>query len=178
MGIPYLQLVSAPASEAITLSEAKSYLRVDSSDEDTLITDMIVVAREFAERYLQRSLITQSWQMAYDDFAPAQINLLRGPVQSITSVKLIARDATETTVDSSTYYLNAGKNKLILDVAPVAHRVEVIYVAGYGAAVDVPEVIKQGILEHIAQMYENRGEVTALPVSARSLYSKHKVVQV
>ncbi|MEQ1790660.1 MAG: head-tail connector protein, partial [Rickettsiales bacterium] len=60
-----LERISAPATEPITLAEAKLYLRVDSSSEDNLITDLIVAARMSAEAWLKNSLISQSWKLVY-----------------------------------------------------------------------------------------------------------------
>ena len=47
------QITSEPATEPVSLAEAKLYLRVDSSDEDDLITSMIVSARQMIENPLR-----------------------------------------------------------------------------------------------------------------------------
>ncbi len=54
MTTPLRKLVqaSAPASEPVTLAEAKLYLRVDAATEDTLIGELITAARVAAEQYL------------------------------------------------------------------------------------------------------------------------------
>ncbi|MBY0408241.1 MAG: phage gp6-like head-tail connector protein, partial [Rickettsiales bacterium] len=53
-----------------------------------------------------------------------------------------------------------------------ARRVEITYHTGYGDADDVPMPIKLGMLAHVAQLYDNRGEAVmgALPAQAVSLY--------
>src|SRR5688572_29997630 len=79
-----LTRVSAPASEPLTLAEAKLYLRVDHTNEDALIGDMIVAARMTAESWLKRSLISQAWKLSYDDGIPDIVWLPMGPVSSIT----------------------------------------------------------------------------------------------
>lgn len=61
-------LLIEPAIEPITLSEAKTHLRVDFTDDDTLITTLIIVARQAVEEFLGRALITQTWQVFYDRF--------------------------------------------------------------------------------------------------------------
>jgi peptide/nickel transport system permease protein len=51
---------TAPASEPITLTEAKAHLRVDFDDDDTLITAMIAAARGYVEEHCNRALLTQT----------------------------------------------------------------------------------------------------------------------
>jgi uncharacterized phiE125 gp8 family phage protein len=166
-----------PATEPVSLAEAKLFLRVDNTDEDTLITELITVARRAAEEYIGKSLITQSWKIAYDEYVDECVNLPHGPVQSITSVKRFDRDDTETTIASSVYYLTAKKNMLIFDTAQLGHRIEIIYQAGYSNASDVPEPIKQGILSHIAGMYDGREEAATMAAAAITLYQPYREVR-
>lgn len=174
--IPFLRLETPPESEPLTLEQAKLYLRVDHDDEDDLITKLITVARQAAETYLRRSLLTQSWVVAFDDYAPAEILLPRGPVQEITSVKIIAQDGGQTVVSAAAYYLSAGREKLCFSASPIGHIVEVLYVTGHADTEDIPEAILQGMLAHIASLYENRPGSVALPAASRGLYNPYRAV--
>ena len=59
-------LLTPPAVEPLTLAEAKSYLRVDTVDEDDTIAALIAAARLLVEAYARRALITQSWRLSLD----------------------------------------------------------------------------------------------------------------
>jgi len=48
---------TAPAVEPVSLSEAKTHCRVDTSDDDAYIGSLITVAREYLEETLDVSLI-------------------------------------------------------------------------------------------------------------------------
>jgi uncharacterized phiE125 gp8 family phage protein len=174
-----LTRVSAPATEPLTLAEAKMYLRIDGDDEDLLIGDLIVAARMVAEEWLKRSLITQSWKLSYDDYIHELVPLPMGPVASVTSVVVSNRDASTQIIDDAVYTLNSAKDALVLDTIVFGFRVEITYVAGYGSAAAVPKPVKQGMLEHIAAMYENRGEIgeVALPGQATRLYMPFREVR-
>nr|MBP6771228.1 head-tail connector protein [Reyranella sp.] len=52
-----VKVVTAPAIEPITLTEAKLHCKVDLSTDDDLITALIVAAREEIERRTWRALI-------------------------------------------------------------------------------------------------------------------------
>jgi len=170
-------LITPPATEPITLAEAKAHLRIDSSDEDVWINSAIISARMMVELYLRRYLITQTWMLSYDNETPIEIDLTEG-IQSISSVKIIARDAMETIIDSADYYLGAGKKKLYFDNVLSGHRIEITYDVGYGSAVNVPDDIKQGILMHIADLYENRGDNISMSKSVLNLLFPHRIIYI
>ena len=66
-----LTLVTAPASEPVSLTEAKAHLRLDSADDDSLITALIRSARETAEAHMRRALVSQTWRLSLDRFPAA-----------------------------------------------------------------------------------------------------------
>jgi len=173
-----LERITAPATEPVTLAEAKLYLRVDNSAEDALITDLIVAARMSAENYLKSSLITQSWKLVYNDYVDGRVILPMSPIASVSSVTIVARDGSTQTFPSANYYLNAAKTKLIFDSAAMGFAIEIVYVAGYGNAAQVPQPIKYGILAHIAAMYDERGLLgqANLPPQVSSLYAPFREV--
>lgn len=165
-----LERVSLPASEPITLAEAKLFLRVDGTEDDALITDIISAVREVAEQHLRASLVTQSWMLAFDDAAPEKTELSMGPVVSVTSVKLVQADASESVMSASLYHLSSTRDVLVFDQAALAHRVEITYAAGYGDATDIPQPIRQGMLVHAASLYSQRDLSEALPPVSKDLY--------
>ncbi len=168
----------APATEPVTLSEAKLFLRVDSSTEDSLITDMIVASRMQAENFLRRALITQTWKLSFDEYMNEEVLLPVTPVNAISSITVFDRAGTSQVIDTDVYYLSAAKDILKLDTILFAHRIEVVFTAGYGDAEDVPAPIKQGILSHIAAMYDARaGEVAGMPDAAQRLYMPFREVR-
>jgi uncharacterized phiE125 gp8 family phage protein len=168
---------SDAATEPITLTELKEHLRVDHTDEDTLITSLITAARNIAEDYCERSFITQTWKMYMNDWPivgssrrpylneyNAGIRLPRGKVISVTTVKLSTTTSLDTTVASSEYYTS-----LETDVAEIRavdgwdatetgipNSIEIAYVCGYGDAISVPQSIKSAILMIASDLYEYR----------------------
>lgn len=63
-----LDLVTAPAIEPITVAEVKNVVRVDHTDDDTLIGFLITAARTNAEAFTRRAFITQTWKLFMDNF--------------------------------------------------------------------------------------------------------------
>jgi hypothetical protein len=62
------QLVSGPAVEPVTLTEAKAHLREIDSTQDALIGTLISAARLHAETVCRRAFINQQWKMTADRF--------------------------------------------------------------------------------------------------------------
>lgn len=159
------KLVTPPASEPVSLDEAKSQLRVDGDEENDFITGLIVAAREYFEETAWRALITQTWRLSLASW-PDEIELPRAPLQSVTFIKYKNSAGVQATVDSSIYLVDtesepgrivlaSGKSwpsEELYQVNPV----QITYVAGYGDAAAVPERMKQAIKLLIGHWYENR----------------------
>lgn len=63
-----LKLVSAPGVDPVSLSEVKTYLRIDGSSDDVMLTNFISAATRLVESWLNRRLITQTWDFWLDAF--------------------------------------------------------------------------------------------------------------
>ena len=165
-----LKLITAPATEPVTSSEAKSHLRVDTTADDTLIGTLITAARQHVENHLRRALITQTWELVMDAFPAGDvIRLPRPPLVSVTSIKYTDVAGSESTFSSAAYVVDTDstKGRVVLksgeswpsDTLAAANGVRVRYVAGYGSAAAVPNPIRQAILLLIGTLYENRESV-------------------
>jgi uncharacterized phiE125 gp8 family phage protein len=170
------EIVTPPASEPVTLSEAKAQLSVTSSAHDTRITSLITTARRQVERYLKRALITQTWKVYYNCFH-AVMELPYPPLQSVTHVKYYDDSGTLQTLSSDLYWedLASEPGKIVRKYDAVypellagrPNAVEIQYVAGYGDAEDVPEDIRHAILMLVTDYFDNRGEVVVGSIAQR-----------
>jgi uncharacterized phiE125 gp8 family phage protein len=165
-----LKLIAGPATEPLTLTEAKLHLRVTNTAEDDLITAFIVAAREAAEHETGRSLITQTWEQVIDAFPPVEIELGWPDVLSVVSVKYTDLNSTEQTIDPANYVLDSTTSPGWLlpayayvwpSTLDTVNAVRVRFTTGYGAASDVPEGIKAWMKLRIGTLYRFREEVQA-----------------
>ena len=166
-----LNRATDPAVEPVSVSEAKAHLRVDIDDDDTYIGTLITAARQWAEAYLDRSLIYTQWEMKLDMF-PWEIEMPRPPM---------SQEGTTTAV-SITYTLNESLGTATLSTSEYRvdrastpgvartnyggswpshladqNSVTVTWWGGYGASgSDVPAAIRHAILMHVAHLYERR----------------------
>ncbi len=183
-----LQLITPPAVEPVTLSDAKLHLKVDTTDDDALITRLITTARARAEWRTQRALNTQSWILWLDCWPPCGvIEIPLPPLQSASAVTVYALDDSATVLDPATYQIDAASAPARLTlksaVAPpidlrAINSVAIAFTAGYGdAADDVPAGFRSAILELIAFLYEHRGEAPAeLPADILALLAPFRMI--
>ena len=54
-------LLSGPAIEPWSVAEAKSFLRAENDDDDTVIASLIAAARSHVEAMTRCALIAQTW---------------------------------------------------------------------------------------------------------------------
>lgn len=186
--IPRREIVTAPASEPVTVDEVKTHLRLEDSDHDAYITELIKAIRLEFEGLTGLALITQTWRCWYEGPAFADnlgwwngvregaleirstdfLTLRPNPVSSITSVTTYDPDHAGTAYSSDNYSLDAISRpaRLVLDRDAIwpsnlrdRNSIAVVVIAGYGAASAVPSDIKHILKMAIAHRFEHRGEL-------------------
>ena len=121
-----LQQITPPTAEPLSLIEAKTHLRVLTSDtsEDTLIKALIAAARQYCELKTQSQIMASRWKLVMDAFpgpslmgVPAGVPyslpghavlIPRGQVLQVVSIQYTAMDGTLTTMPSSDYVVDTS----------------------------------------------------------------------
>lgn len=144
----------------------RSFLRIDDSEEDTVIATLVagsVTTLDGREGLLRRALVTQVWQLTCHGPNDDMIIPLRlGGVTAVTAVTtLIKGTATPWTGyrlqhDASGAYIEPQDNASWPSYDVREDAFSITFTAGYGAASAVPEAIKHCVKVLAAHRYHNR----------------------
>lgn len=192
-GYGKLRLKTAPTATPVSVAEAKTHLRIDSSftADDTYIETLISVATFAAENYMNLWIMQQSWYLDIDSF-PDYFNLLRGQNDDLTINSITYADTANAnqTLAASNYFGDGSMKPARIYFAPDAtipstydkpNAVVVDFTAGNRNASDVPAPIRQAILLTIGRYYEIRQDVvtgtiaTAIPKTVEFLLEPYRV---
>lgn len=191
-----LKIKTSPSLEPVTLTETKGLLRIDDSNDDNLISSMITAIRQRAEEWTGRSFLTQTWILWLDQFplrSGSQFNKLnervivipRPPIQSVVFIKTYDKDNISSVFDGNQYFVDTATTpgRIALNENsswPTGLRkfsaVEVEFIAGYGSsASDVPEGIKQGMLQWIKLLFANKSKLYESDESTPGLLEMNRI---
>lgn len=171
MGIGLIEL-TAPTVEPVSLAEVKLHSRIGVDTDDALIAMYITSARQLAEQKTGRSLAPRTMARYYDEF-PDSIELPKGPITSVDSLKYLNTIGVLTTLSSALYSLDA--TQLSSWIVPAygttwpstlttPNAVQIQYQVGY-SSVTIPASIKAWILLMVGTLYENRESASERPVA-------------
>jgi len=185
-----LTIVTGPAIEPVTLEEIKDHIRLSSTvsgTEDTMLLSFITVARDYCERFQNRSFMQQTWDYVIDRW-PSGITMYipLPPLLSVTSVTYYATGGTAAVMTASTYIVdtNGEPGRVVLAYGEVwptttlqpANGVKVRFLAGYGSVASlVPARVKNAIKSLVGHMYEHR-EDTDIKELAEVPYGVHNLL--
>lgn len=166
-------LITPATEQAVALADVKAHLRVDFTDDDTMIGAMLGAATNLVEKWLGRALRPQTWEYRLDAFPSDEIALPYAPLIEIVSIKYDDADGVEQTMSGSDYriYVDGSESGVMpaydgtwpsarADVGAVRIR----YTAGYEETEDgdpLPYAIKAALLLMIGDLYAGRETFTA-----------------
>ncbi len=161
-------LITKPLVEPLTLASAKAHLRIDGTDEDVFVSELIIAARQYLEKLSGLRLITQTWRQYLDCWPKSQVlELAFRPVQSVQSITVYDADGAPAIIPASKYQLDNISDIARIHMANPAtpgmamNGIEVEFIAGFGdAGIDVPDTLKRALLMLIAHWYEFRGAIS------------------
>lgn len=157
-----LTLLSPPAAEPVTLDDMKAHLRVTHSDEDALITGVLVAAVRAVEARGGLALIPQAWRLTLDAVPEETLFLPLSPVASLDAVAVIDGAGDPQAVAASLYDAVLGAAPRIRPAgpwplpSPALGGVRIDFTAGYADADAVPDPLKQAVMLLAAHLYETR----------------------
>lgn len=189
-------IVTRPTVPILSTAEAKAQLRVDGSDEDTLIDAFVSAADTMLDAehgIIGRALTTQRWRLSLTS-PPASnghVYLPVPPVQSVHQIQYYDTDGALQTYSSDNYRLVVDSQYAVVELVSGAswpatdNRLVAFYVdydTGYGnTAADIPEAIRQAARLLVGHYNENRQAVVTgvtpneLPLAVQSLIMPFKI---
>lgn len=201
-----LVVVTAPTSEPITVTDLIAHLRLDADTDETEMEAYIQMARQWCENYTGRAFVNRTLRLSLDGISDVDdalwegwkigpdmtlkkrdIKLPKPPLVSVTSVTTYDDADVSTVFAASSYYVDtaAEPGRVVLRTGStwptalrVGNAVEIVDVAGYGAAAAVPAPIKFAVKSVAAWLYENRGEqdFAKLPANVSMLLQPYRVM--
>jgi len=179
-----VEITGTPTLDSvITVADLKEHLRVDHSDEDTLITSLRAAAISWVEDYCNTRLGDVTAVGYLDFFYNARFPV--GPVNSISSVTYTDANGDTQTLPAAKYWydIKTKSARITFDNVPqlyddTFHAVQINMNVGYAEA-DVPEPVLHAIRLLVGHLYENRQQVTRtklneLPLGIHSLVSPYR----
>lgn len=168
---------AAPTLSVLDDLEVFDHLRITSSENEPSALRARDGAVAWLESYLQRGLITQTWQYAQDAWTDVMRLPMAAPLQSVSSVQYYDAAGVLTTLSSVVYLTDLMSEPGLVCLAPNqvwpvlqsgrALPVIVTYVVGWAAPSEVPGDIRDGLFLLTGDRYEHREQtVTGITSTA------------
>ena len=179
-----LRLITPPASDPLTLAQAKAHLRVNFTDDDALITALVKAATLRCENWTGRALVDQKWELVLDGFpSSTQTNMFsssgevdlaimipKPPLIEITQVLYNDTVGDEQIMSATNYYVDSVSQPGWLVPSGISawpatidaiNCVRIQFRAGYLSAdsppvMNVPEDVLAGVKLMLGALYEHR----------------------
>ena len=178
--VPTPEIVTEPAGEPLTLTEAKLHLNLSSSDtaHDTIINQYIAAARLQFERDCNVALIVRTMRIRMFDFAEFRFPV--GPLASISSVTYFDANNVSQTFASSNYQVDTANDGFRIlssvDLPSIYDRYDAVtinYTIGKHAnSTTVDALSKSAMLLLVGHYFENRDMLINSGMASMEAYER------
>lgn len=158
-------LLAGPAAEPWTVTDLKSFLRVEHDADDAVIASLLTAARSQIEAATGRMLLAQRWRLVRDAWPrDGRIVLRGGPLRALIAARTYDAHGAAHDVDPAGFVLDLAADVIAAPRwalpepgRPVAG-IELDLELGYGTAPDdIPPPVRHAVRLLAAHWYDNRG---------------------
>lgn len=175
----HLEKITDPAFPAVTLGRMQSNSRLPRGQDEDLLTELLISAEDYVERYLECTIGLAEWRLTLDsfpqhggwqthqrplDWKANAILIPVWPVRSVTALIYNASDGTPTTlplnqivqpIGNDRYHLRLKKGFSwpLTDCSPNA--IAITFNAGWPTQSAIPGTLTRAILMLVSHFYEN-----------------------
>jgi uncharacterized phiE125 gp8 family phage protein len=158
-------LLAGPAAEPWTVTDLKSFLRVEHDADDAVIASLLTAARAQIEAWTGRMLLAQRWRLVRDAWPrDGRIVLRGGLLRALIAARSYDARGAAHDVDPAGFVLDLAGGVIASPPwalpepgRPVAG-IELDLELGYGTAPDdVPPPLRHAVRLLAAHWYDNRG---------------------
>jgi hypothetical protein len=200
---PQYSISIQPVYEPITLAQASDHLRVDSTDDQISISDLISVGREYFDEVTGRAsapttyvLTAETWEDLFDPtrdhrsdmprqsgiFNNYVIPIQRTPLVSVSSIKYYAPGAsTLTTMSANDYRVitsaEPGRIQLVSSPPAIEDRIDAIQITFVSGNDCPPAMSKHAIKMLVGHLYENRVSVNIGNITSEIPYTLRTLIE-
>ncbi len=180
-----LRQTVAPATEPVTVDEAKAWCKVEDTTDDLIFPVLIAAARERGEAYTGRQFVTATWALSLDWFPgfdcrgtdeyfgsrgwdeSRSIRPPKAPLIAVSGIAYTDTAGAAQTLSPTLYTVDVASDpgrivpaysQIWPNTRAQQGAVVVTYTAGYGVAAAVPAGIKLALRFWIANRYYGRSE--------------------
>ena len=180
-------------TEPITLTEAKTYLKVDGDDDNTYITELCSMVRQMVEKETNTALVENTFIQYYNDFPKGdfELQIAGNMVSADLIITYNSTSGTKTLAITTDYLYTKGQGLTKIqsvdgwpaDVKNETNSIKIQYKmkpeGGIESATFLPLPLKQAMYLLLGHYYDNRSAVTfgnakELPMGYKRIINNYK----
>ena len=178
-----VQIDSVTGSEIVSLTEAKNYARIETSDDDDIVTSMIISAREKCEAITNRDIVSKTRSVFISHLNVSgeygtlysrrtKYTIPYAPIASIQSVETQASDGSLSDISYNSY----GLDDKYIELSSASNKnIKIAYTTAGLSNDDIKLAIKQ----LVATYYDNRSDfetgisISEVPTNVKNILSPY-----
>lgn len=164
------QILSVNTQEIFELSAIKNYLRISHDYDDPWLLELVECAICSAEKFLRISIIARKIKIRFDRVYNSRIILHSSPISLISEIMLHG----DINIICSPENYSIKDQTIIFKKLSRFDYLTIEYIAGYINPSFIPQAIKQGMMLHIAEMYDSHGISGSISLEVQKLYQPYK----
>lgn len=171
-----IKVISEEINSILSLDEIKNFLRIDFDDDDTLLQKALNTATRQCELKIGQTLGLKTYLMSiYNPLTSSKIKLKYGPIISVEKIEYIDNNEIVSVISNSNYKFNLDLAFVnFLNIPINFYKLDITYKAGY---TNVPDDLKQGLLFHIAKIYEDKTGFYPIPKASNNIYKFYQKIK-